>query len=1031
MSENLKKSIVYKELKILMKQYNATNLSLKKWVEKGSTRLYWNKKLQLFKKELEEQREEERKRRKKDENKHKEYDKLLNDLSKNKEENITIDISNESPDDLLYVLNKIKENGGKYILSQNGTGYTLNSKTLNKLIVHVDEHFIDETGELGSDAQICQKAKQSGSINIYKVQEPNYKLIEGSAFDYMHLLPIDLTRYQIANKEEQLYNYDFSMHCFPHALKMAGIDEKIYTDIQMSIKSELLPRKQIKEICDKYNLRIDVKRTEGKEIYHYGLGENIIEMGLIDHHYFIIDKTNITKNELIHMCDGSVRKDSTKVITSFNLIKYMIENKDKYLIPIVKKTKKDFNIIFDTIDYVTDLSYDKELNLKPNKYQEKERDEYTNIFFDCESTTVGTHKCYLIRVAGIDIDFNGEDAGYKMLKYLSKIYKKVRLIAHNATYDIRVSIFKFLNRVKFIERGTQILHGESLFWYEKGKFMNIQLQDSYALIPTKLKEFTECFGLDDEKEYMPYYMYTEENIKKQLIDIKEFEGYEHFKEFSINCNKWDCINENKVDILKYSSKYCAIDCEVLRNGYNTFKKNIMKITGLNIDNYVSTPSIANSYMEKQGVFDGIFKLNGKPREFIQKCVVGGRVMTRKNKKAHITENRDDFDAVSLYPSAMFRLGGYLKGSPKVITNKAYENIQKYDGYFVKILILKIGKKYSFPLSSYIDEETGVRNFTNDMEGKKIYIDKIALEELITYHKIEFEVLDGYYFDEGRNTKLGETIKYLFEERAREKKAGNPIQNTYKLLMNSAYGKTLLKPYEVEVKYMSNDEADVFIKKNYEHIQMFTRLANGRTTQIKKYVTIDEHFNNVHCGVEVLSMSKRIMNEVMCLAEDLGIIINYQDTDSMHIESDKVKLLSAEFKKAYGRNLIGSGMGQFHSDFSMSETFKKEHGKLSINNIKSIESYYLGKKCYIDKLEGNDEKGNKYNDYHIRMKGVSNDAILHYANQNKITPMDIYEKLFNSEKIVFDLTCGGDKMICEYTKAYQIETRTHFNRKISF
>ena len=158
-------------------------------------------------------------------------------------------------------------------------------------------------------------------------------------------------------------------------------------------------------------------------------------------------------------------------------------------------------------------------------------------------------------------------------------------------------------------------------------------------------------------------------------------------------------------------------------------------------------------MEKQGVFDGIFKLNGKPREFIQKCVVGGRVMTRKNKKAHITENRDDFDAVSLYPSAMFRLGGYLKGSPKVITNKAYENIQKYDGYFVKILILKIGKKYSFPLSSYIDEETGVRNFTNDMEGKKIYIDKIALEELITYHKIEFEVLDGYYFDEGFNNQV--------------------------------------------------------------------------------------------------------------------------------------------------------------------------------------------------------------------------------------------------------------------------------------
>ena len=29
---------------------------------------------------------------------------------------------------------------------------------------------------------------------------------------------------------------------------------------------------------------------------------------------------------------------------------------------------------------------------------------------------------------------------------------------------------------------------------------------------------------------------------------------------------------------------------------------------------------------------------------------------------------------------------------------------------------------------------------------------------------------------------------------------------------------------------------------------------------------------VHCGVEILSMSKRVMNEVMCLAEDNDINI---------------------------------------------------------------------------------------------------------------------------------------------------------------
>ena len=51
----------------------------------------------------------------------------------------------------------------------------------------------------------------------------------------------------------------------------------------------------------------------------------------------------------------------------------------------------------------------------------------------------------------------------------------------------------------------------------------------------------------------------------------------------------------------------------------------------------------------------------------------------------------------------------------------------------------------------------------------------------------------------------------------------------------------------------------------------------------------------HCGVEVLSMSKRIMNEVMCLAEDIGIDIYYQDTDSIHLKTQDVPSLVKKFK----------------------------------------------------------------------------------------------------------------------------------------
>ena len=47
----------------------------------------------------------------------------------------------------------------------------------------------------------------------------------------------------------------------------------------------------------------------------------------------------------------------------------------------------------------------------------------------------------------------------------------------------------------------------------------------------------------------------------------------------------------------------------------------------------------------------------------------------------------------------------------------------------------------------------------------------------------------------------------------------------------------------------------------------------------------------YIGVMILSISKRIMNEVICTAEDNDIEIYYQDTDSNHLGVDDIKRLS--------------------------------------------------------------------------------------------------------------------------------------------
>ena len=48
-----------------------------------------------------------------------------------------------------------------------------------------------------------------------------------------------------------------------------------------------------------------------------------------------------------------------------------------------------------------------------------------------------------------------------------------------------------------------------------------------------------------------------------------------------------------------------------------------------------------------------------------------------------------------------------------------------------------------------------------------------------------------------------------------------------------------------------------------------------------------HLNYVHCGIAILSMSKRVVNKVFDVCTDCGGNIYYQDTDSIHLNYDDV------------------------------------------------------------------------------------------------------------------------------------------------
>ena len=114
-----------------------------------------------------------------------------------------------------------------------------------------------------------------------------------------------------------------------------------------------------------------------------------------------------------------------------------------------------------------------------------------------------------------------------------------------------------------------------------------------------------------------------------------------------------------------------------------------------------------------------------------------------------------------------------------------------------------------------------------------------------------------------------------------------------------YGKTIIKPVETDTIIKDNvKEFEKYVSWNYNYIDSIIEV-NGRYF-IKKVKSVMSHFNYVHLGVEVLSMSKRIMNKVFNCADDLGLKIYYQDTDSIHLNYDDVPEIVKHYKKKYNK-----------------------------------------------------------------------------------------------------------------------------------
>ena len=243
---------------------------------------------------------------------------------------------------------------------------------------------------------------------------------------------------------------------------------------------------------------------------------------------------------------------------------------------------------------------------------------------------------------------------------------------------------------------------------------------------------------------------------------------------------FDYDETNKTfDPIKYYRYYLKYDVLVLKEGLEVYKNKIYELTQLNLNTSLTISSLTNKYMHKNGAFKDVYEVKGNLREFLSQAVTGGRVAVLPETKGKVIKKQlDDYDACSLYPSAISRMckeiGVPTGACQRIKQNKTKKITKKYldkfKYYVTKINIKKINKKQQIPFIH--KRETGKSiQYINEVpkEGMLTIIDKITLEDYIKFHDIEYDIIDGVYWNDGTNKTMGLLIDKLYNDRLKEKK----------------------------------------------------------------------------------------------------------------------------------------------------------------------------------------------------------------------------------------------------------------------
>lgn len=562
-----------------------------------------------------------------------------------------------------------------------------------------------------------------------------------------------------------------------------------------------------------------------------------------------------------------------------------------------------------------------------------------------------------------------------------------------------------------------------------------------AMLEERLGQTGFKISLEKFKEYIELFEFLNDPSKQEKL-------YEDIVA-TASRPEVNCIKKGKFNVGKYAEYYCERDVDLLCLGLrcwaaigeqdatkNTFK-GLPPFKKFDVFNFLSAPAIAQAvteaevrkgapkdYQEDLRSDEGLkytYKYKGLLRKFMLNATTGGRCTLANEKRVLVdvlakdarvkeiyekvvcrqekpTEEElkemfrltiQDFDARSLYPTAMSR--SFIPLGPPVLVDyrehpmshecliaAAIDRSAPTDAMYL-ITNIRYGVPLAMPSNCWKQEKPEPRcRWTNKVPEDTIQLRKLTdLYTMIETQKASFFVLGGLEWRHGKATEIQEFMKKTYEFRRLNHSGGfdHPIQEAAKLVMNSFYGKNVTKMREYQeiffpkVMWKYDEEKQEFyqvngadnlmdyLKHNWRDIKQVISVGGSFVVKVKAE---DNSAYDVNFGCEVLAGARALICRVSAAIEKITKQPPlYTDTDSLHVYGWQIEAIADWFEKKFHIPMIGGELGQFHPDFEP-QGFKPGEKFMG-----SIFFCGVGKKMYIDEIVG--DQGSTY--FHKRAKGI--------------------------------------------------------------